>query len=84
MKFELEKESKWNSIREEMDVTYWIKVDGRYLELCRNVEDAMKKWDILKERYRPQTKEIVGVIEVDEEAILPIQEVLKTEEVYGG
>jgi len=79
MKFELEREAKWNSLKEETEVTYWIKVDGRYVQLCRTYEDALAKWEILKAKYEHPSKEIIGVIEVEEEAIKPIVETLKTE-----
>jgi len=84
MKFELERESKWNNLKDEMEVTYWIKIDGRFTDLSRTYEDAMKRWQILKDKYQPHTKEIIGVIEVDEEAIQPISETLLTEEVNGN
>lgn len=79
MKFELEREAKWNTLKEETEVTYWIKVDGRYVQLCRTYEDALAKWEIIKAKYQPETKEIIGVLEVEEEAIQPIVETLKTE-----
>lgn len=84
MKFELEREAKWNSLKEETEVTYWIKVDGKYVQLCRTYEDALAKWEILKAKYEPPTKEIIGVLEVEEEAIQPIVETLKTEEINAN
>ena len=81
MKFELEREAKWSTLKQETEVTYWIKVDGKYVELSRTYEDALAKWEILKANYAPETKEIIAVLEVDEEAIKPIVETLKTEEV---
>lgn len=81
MKFELEREAKWNSYKQETEVTYWIKVDGRYVQLCRTYEDALEKWEILKLKYEPETKKIIEVLEVEEEAIQPIVETLKIEEI---
>jgi len=81
MKFELEREAKWNSIKQDTEIIYWIKVDGKYVELSRTYEDALAKWENIKAKYAPETKEIIGVIEVDEEDIKPIVETLKTEEV---
>ena len=84
MKFELEREAKWNSLKEETEVTYWIRVDGKYVQLCRTYEDALAKWEILKAKYEHPTKEIIGVLEVEEEAIQPIVETLKTEEINAN
>ena len=81
MKFELEREAKWNSYKQETEVTYWIKVDGRYVQLCRTYEDALEKWEILKAKYEAETKKVIEVLEVDEEDIKPIVETLKTEEI---
>ena len=81
MKFELEREAKWNSYKQETEVTYWIKVDGRYVQLCRTYEDALEKWEILKAKYEAETKKVIEVLEVDEDAIQPIVETLKTEEI---
>jgi hypothetical protein len=81
MKFELEREAKWSTLKQETEVTYWIKVDGKYVELSRTYEDALAKWENLKAKYQPANKKIIEVLEVDEEDIKPIVETLKTEEV---
>ncbi len=82
MKIELERESKWDSLKSKMVATYWIKVDGHYVEMFTEMVDALDRWEVIKSKYQTPEKRIVETLDVDV-PIQPIVEVIQSEEVIN-
>lgn len=55
IKFTIEKEVKWDSIRLKSITTYWIKANDHYLGLTEDEEKAFEMFEIAKQNYRPST-----------------------------
>lgn len=75
MKFELEQETKWDIAKQESVSTYWVKVDGRYIDLSTDYDTAVKKYKKVKENYLAECKKVLITEEVEEK--LPIPDVTK-------
>lgn len=76
MKFEIQRESKWNSVKSEIESTYWLMVDGHYVELYANLEHALERFEVLKAKYRHPEKVVIDMFEVDAE--IPVEPITVT------
>ncbi len=75
MKFELEQETKWDIAKQESVSTYWVKVDGKCIDLSYDYEHAVQKYKKVKENYIAESKRVILSEEV--EGTTPIPDVTK-------
>ena len=62
MKFQLEKETKWECGK---SVTkYWVKVDEKYIDLTHDEEKALELYENVKANYVGSSKELVKEEEI--------------------
>ena len=57
MKLELEKEIKWDIAKQQSITTYWVKANGKYIDLSQDYDTALAKYNNVKENYIEQVKE---------------------------
>jgi hypothetical protein len=59
MKLELEKEIEWDIAKQQSITTYWVKANGKYIDLSNDYYAALVKYNNVKERYIEQVKEVL-------------------------
>jgi hypothetical protein len=59
IRFAIEKDVKWDAIKQKSITTYWVKANGEYLALAESEEKALELFEVAKQNYQPPVKSIL-------------------------